>query len=80
MVAIEEVFSSLVGGLRIPTHPCTLLAIAEPFNCHKSLLWEGFVTPICAESHISILDKALRNRKLDSPAIEKRLAFQLDLC
>ena len=25
------------------------LGTSEPFNCHKSLLWEGFVTPMLAD-------------------------------
>ena len=39
---------------------------SEPFNCHESLLWEGFVTPIYAGSRphrFSILHS--ENRKLN---------------
>ena len=42
----------------------------EPFNCHESLLWEGFVTPILADSSACLFSRMhSENRKLNGSAI-----------
>ena len=41
----------------------------EPFNCHESLLWEGFETPILADSRASLFPiMHSENRKLNGSA------------